>query len=398
MPSRVLFLAPQPYFRLRGICLAEQICLEVLSGQGLEIDVLTFPFGEDPAPLSGVRIFRIPSLPGILDVPIGPSLAKILMDLWSFPWLVARLWKGGYRFVHACEESAFLAALLKPFFRFRLIYDMDDVLSLRLARSGFIRCGLLGRSAAALERWMLRRADVIVTNSRETTRFARRYRAADRIVFYDHAPSLPSALSGLRCDPAQREAFRRRWDLEGRKVILYAGNLEPYQGVDLLIESLPDVFRSALRACCVVIGGREDQISALRRRCRSLGVDACVRFLGPKPFPETFQFMQAADVLVSPMTQKKAVPMKLYAYAGSGTVILATDLPNHRELLDEESAVLVPARSGPLAEGLLRILEGGFKVRPGTGGSRRERLTAPAHDSARKGLCEAYAAAGMVGT
>lgn len=397
MPSRVLFLAPQPYFRLRGICLAEQICLEVLSGQGLEIDVLTFPFGEDPAPLPGVRIFRISSLPGVSDVPIGPSLAKILMDLWSFPWLVARLWKGGYRFVHACEESVFLAALLKPFFRFRLIYDMDDVLSRRLARSGFLRCGFLGRGAAALERWMLRRADVVVTNSRETTRFARRYRAADRIVFYDHAPSLPSALSGPRCDPAEREAFRRRWDLEDRKVILYAGNLEPYQGVDLLIESLPGVFRSALRACCVVIGGREDQISALRRRCRSLGIDACVRFLGPKPFPETFQFMQAADVLVSPMTQKKAVPMKLYAYAGSGTAILATDLPNHRELLDEESAVLVPARSGPLAEGLLRILEGGFKARPGAGGSRRERLTAPAHDSARKGLRAAYAAAGMSG-
>ena len=393
IPSRVLFLAPQPYFRLRGVCLAEQICLEVLSGQGLEIDVLTFPFGEDPAPLSGVRILRIPSLPGILDVPIGPSFAKILMDIWSLPWLVARLWKGGYRFVHACEESVFLAALLKPFFRFRLIYDMDDVLSLRLARSGFLRCAPLGWCVAALERWMLRRADVVLTNSRETTRFAQRYRAADRIVFYDHAPCLPSALSGRRCDPAECEALRRRWDLEGRKVILYAGNLEPYQGVDLLIESLPEVFRSSPRAFCVVIGGREDQISALRRRCGVLGIEARVRFLGARPFPETFQFMQAADVLVSPMTQKKAVPMKLYAYVGAGTPILATDLPSHRELLDEESAVLVPARSGPMAEGLLRILGGGFETRPGMDGPRRERLAASAHDSARAGLRAAYAVA-----
>lgn len=393
MSSKVLFLAPQPYFRLRGVCLAEQICLEVLSGQGLEIDVLTFPFGEEPAPLTGVRILRIPPLPGISDVPIGPSLAKILMDLWSLPWLVARLWKGGYRFVHACEESVFLAALLKPFFRFRLIYDMDDVLSLRLARSGFLRCGPLGRGVAALERWMLRCADVVVTNSRETTRFARCRGAAGRIVFYDHAPSLPAALSGRRRDPAEREGLRRRWDLEGRKVILYAGNLEPYQGVDLLIESLPEVFRASPSAFCVVIGGREDQIAALRRRCRALGIEAGVRFLGPRPFPETFQFMQAADVLVSPMTQKKAVPMKLYAYVGSGTPILATDLPNHRELLDEESAVLVPARSAPLAEGLLRILGGGFEARPGGAGPRRERLAASAHDSARTGLCAAYAVA-----
>lgn len=397
MPLKVLFLAPQPYFRLRGICLAEQICLEVLSGQGLEVDVITFPFGEDPAPLPGVRILRIPSLPGIPDVPIGPSVAKILMDLWSLPWLFARLCRGGYRFVHACEESVFLAALLRPFFGFRLIYDMDDVLSLRLARSGFLRCGPLGWGVAALERWVLRGADVVVTNSRETTRFARRCRAADGIVFYDHAPSLPSSLSGRRCDPAEREGLRRREDLEGRKVILYAGNLEPYQGVGLLIESLPEVFRASPRACCVVIGGREDQIAALRERCGVLGVGASVRFLGPRPFPETFRFMQAADVLVSPMTQKKAVPMKLYAYVGSGTPIVATDLPNHRELLDDESAVLVAARSGALAEGLLRVLEGGFEARPGTDASRRERLTESAHDSARQGLSAAYAFAGRGG-
>ncbi|MEK7232565.1 MAG: glycosyltransferase [Elusimicrobiota bacterium] len=396
MPSRVLFLAPQPYFRLRGTCLVQQICLEVLSDLGMEIDVLTFPFGEDPSPLPGVRILRIASLPGISDVPIGPSVAKLLMDLWSFPWLIARLWTGGYRFVHACEESVFLAALLTPFFRFRLIYDMDDVISLRLARGGFLRGGLLGCGVAVLERWAVRRTDVVLTNSRETTRFARRYRAADEVVFYDHAPSLPSALSGRRRDPAEREEFRRRWDLEGNKVILYAGNLESYQGVDLLIESLPEVFRSLPRASCVIIGGQESQIEALRLRCLVLGIEAGVRFLGPRPFPETFQFMQAADVLVSPMTQKKAVPMKLYAYVSSGTPIVATDLPNHRELLDAESAVLVPARSGPLAEGLLRILEG-REVRPRTDDSLRERLAASAHDLARKGLRAAYAVAGEGG-
>ncbi|PIR18348.1 MAG: hypothetical protein COV48_07620, partial [Elusimicrobia bacterium CG11_big_fil_rev_8_21_14_0_20_64_6] len=377
-----------------GICLAEKICLEVLSAQGLEIDVLTFPFGDDPAPLPGVRILRIPSLPGITDVPIGPSIAKILMDLWSFPWLIARLWKGGYQFVHACEESVFLAALLKPFFRFRLIYDMDDVLSLRLVRSGFLRSRLARRAGAALERWVLRRADAVVTNSRETTRFARRYCEKARIVFYDHAPSLPSALGGLRRDPAERARLRLRWDLSGRKVVLYAGNLEPYQGVDLLIESLPDVFRELPQAVCAVIGGREDQIEALRRRCRALGIEGAVRFLGPRPFEETFLFMQAADVLVSPMTQKKAVPMKLYAYLGSGTPIVATDLPNHRELLDGKSSVLVPAQSGPLAGGILRILKNSSEERSGEAASCRERLMMPAHESARRGLSSAYAVAG----
>lgn len=390
MPPRVLFLAPQPYFRLRGICIAEQICLEVLSGLGLETEVLTFPFGEDPAPLPGVSIRRLPALPGVRDVPIGPSWRKALMDLWSLPWVCVRLLAGGHRFVHACEESAFLAALLQPLFGFRLVYDMDDVLSLRLRRSGFIRSRLLSRAVAALERWTLRRADVVVTNSRETTRFARRSGAAGRIVFYDHAPSLPGALSGHRAGAEELAGLRRLWGLAGRKVILYAGNLEPYQGVDLLVDSLPAVFAAFPEARCVVIGGQPGQIAALQSRCRDRGLGPEVLWLGPRPLPEAFLFMQAADVLVSPMTQKKAVPMKLYAYVGSGTPIVATDLPNHRDLLDEGSAVLVPPRGTELADGLLRVLRGGFSGRPG-------REPAPAVDAARRGLEEAYRMAGLEG-
>ena len=388
MAARVLFLAPQPYFRLRGICIAEQICLEVLSGQGLAVDVLTFPFGEDPAPLPGVRILRLPALPGISDIPIGPSWRKALMDLWSLPWICIRLLAGRCRFVHACEESAFLAALLKPLFGFRLVYDMDDVLSLRLRRSGFLRSRFLLRAVAALERWTLRRSDVVVTNSRETTRFARRCGAAGRIVFYDHAPSLPGALSGHRAGAEELAGLRRRWGLEGRKVILYAGNLEPYQGVDLLVDVLPAVFAALPEARCVVIGGQPEQITALQGRCRERGLGPEVLWLGPRPLPEAFLFMQAADVLVSPMTQKKAVPMKLYAYVGSGTPIVATDLPNHRDLLDDRSAVLVPPRGAELAEGLLRVLRGGFTALPG-------RVPAPAADAARQGLRETYRMAGL---
>jgi glycosyltransferase involved in cell wall biosynthesis len=387
MAPRVLFLAPQPYFRLRGICIAEQICLQVFSGMGLPADVLTFPFGEDPAPLPGVRILRLPPFPGVRDVPIGPSLRKGVMDLWSLPWICVRLFAGGYRFVHACEESAFLAALLKPFFGFRLIYDMDDVLSLRLRRSGFLRSRFLLRCVAALERLALRRADAVVTNSRETTRFARRCGAAGRVVFYDHAPSLPVALSGHRGSPEERAALRRRWGLAPGKVILYAGNLEPYQGVDLLVESLPEVFRAMPETCCVLIGGQPGQIAAFQKRCRDLGLGPEVRWLGPQPFPETFLFMQAADVLVSPMTQKKAVPMKLYAYVGSGTPIVATDLPNHRELLDEGTAVLAAPRAADLAEGILRVLRGGFI-------GRARRPEASAAVAASRGLEAAYRLAG----
>jgi glycosyltransferase involved in cell wall biosynthesis len=307
------------------------------------------------------------------------------MDLWSLPWIAALLLRRRHRFVHACEESAFLAALLKPVFGFRLIYDMDDVLSLRLRRSGFLKSRRHVRLVAALERWLLRRCDAVVTNSRETTRYARARVPAERLAFYHHAPSLPPAAPDAAGD---RRRLLDRWGLDGKKVILYAGNLEPYQGVDLLVESLPEVFSAMPGACCVVIGGQTGRIDSLKRRCGSLGMESSVRWLGPRPFDETYEFMRAADVLVSPMTQKKAVPMKLYAYVGSGTPIVATDLPNHRELLDEDSAVLVRPESGALARGILKVLEG-------DAAPERRAREGSAEEAAREGLRRAYAAAAV---
>ena len=130
-----------------------------------------------------------------------------------------------------------------------------------------------------------------------------------------------------------------------------------YQGLDLLLESLPEVFRRSPQTCCVVIGGEPEQIEAFRRRAGELGVGSQMRWLGKRPIPETLRTMRLADVLVSPMTQEKAVPMKLYAYMASGVPIVATDIPNHNLVLDAQSAVLVPPEAPALAGGILKALE-----------------------------------------
>lgn len=80
--------------------------------------------------------------------------------------------------------------------------------------------------------------------------------------------------------------------------------------------------------------------------------------------------------------------MKLYAYGGSGTPIVATDLPNHREYLNEDSAVLVAPQSGALAEGILRTLAEKNLARNAV-------ITTRAGESAEWGLSEAYRAAGQ---
>ena len=77
---RVLVVAPQPFYQDRGTPIALRQVLEALSGLGYQVDVLTFPVGQD-IELPGVRIFRAGNPFRIRGVPVGLSARKLLLDL-----------------------------------------------------------------------------------------------------------------------------------------------------------------------------------------------------------------------------------------------------------------------------------------------------------------------------
>src|SRR5512146_2022138 len=99
---RILFLAPQPFFEVRGTPLAVLHMTRALAALGHEVDLLTFPQGE-PLPGDGVRHLRSPRLP-VGRVKAGPSLAKLALDVPFLAEAVTRLATGRYDVVHAVEE------------------------------------------------------------------------------------------------------------------------------------------------------------------------------------------------------------------------------------------------------------------------------------------------------
>lgn len=338
--KNILFLVPQPFYRLRGACLAEKMCIEALSSSGFIVTVLCFPFGSDIA-LPGLSISRLWRIPFTRDVPIGPSLVKLFYDIELFLYLAVHLPFARYEVVHACEEAAVVAAFFRMFFDFRLVYDMDDILSLRLAKSGCVRSGGLLSVVRLAERFTLAMADAVLTNSADTTAFAASL-CPEKVVFYDHIPPIPSA----------KAASDRG---EGEPVIVYAGNLEPYQGIDLLLEALPAVF-SACNANCLIIGGESGQIAAYQAKAEALGLGGRVKWAGKLDIEETFSELLAAAILVSPMLEDKAVPSKIYMYMAAGRPIVATANANYISLLKNGSGLIVRPSAEALAAGILCVL------------------------------------------
>jgi len=149
-------------------------------------------------------------------------------------------------------------------------------------------------------------------------------------------------------------AARKRLGLPlDKKIALYAGRIDSWKGVDVLLaasELLPE------NILIVIIGGTEEQIIQLRLRYPR------VQFLGYRPYAELPNNQSAADVLVltgdpsSEVARLYTSPLKLFTYMASGIPIISVDLPSFRDVLSEQEAFFFEPNAAALAESLMFAL------------------------------------------
>ncbi len=345
---RVLMIAPQPFFANRGTPFNVRAMVCTLAEQGCEVDLLVFPFGEPVNLPSGVKILRSPTLPFIRSVPIGPSWTKILLDI---PLCFASLWhavRGRYDAYHGVEEGGVIAGVLALLTRRTYVYDMDSCMPQQLSDSGFFKSKILLNTVAALENFFIRRAGAVLTVCRALTEKARSIAPNTAIHQIEDCPveSLPSEQLVAE--------IRLRYGLGGKRVIVYTGNVESYQGIDLLLESFALCSKSGLQdTVLLIVGGGGELLQRCKAQAAQLGVAESVVFAGERPPAEMGSFYELADVLVSPRLVGGNTPLKLYSYMAAERPVVATDISSHTQVLNEGNSYLAAAEPEAFAEALM---------------------------------------------
>jgi glycosyltransferase involved in cell wall biosynthesis len=345
---RILFLAPQPFFEVRGTPLAVLHLVRALGALGHRIDLLTFPQGE-PAPVDGVRHLRSLPLP-VGRVKAGASLGKMVLDAPFVAEAALRLAFGRYDVVHAVEEAAHLVAPFARLFRVPLVMDVDSSIPDQLRYSGFATGGPVLWLAEGLENHALRHAAAVVTVCASLTEGVKG-RAGDAPVYQIEDPPLADRSQLPAGEPV--DALHRELGLSDLPVVLYSGNFEPYQGVEMLVDASPLVAEAQL----LFMGGEPDEIEALRARARAQGAEARCVFSGKRPPSELPAFLALADALASPRTKGENTPFKVFTYLGSGKPLVATRIASHTQLLSDETAFLVEPTAEGLAGGIRAALQ-----------------------------------------
>lgn len=347
MSEKILLIAPHPFYQERGTPIAVNLLIRALSERGYIIDLLTFNEGIG-VQYPGLSIHRVKPRPDIKNVMPGFSGKKILLDVLIFFKFIALMRKNKYKIVHAVEESAFMATLICPLFRTPFIYDMDSSMATQIIdKIRFLK--LFEKLIRLIESVPMRRAKVVIPVCQALADEAGKYRTQGIHVLKD-----VSLADNNEANSSDTTNIREQYNISG-KIFMYIGNLESYQGIDLMLDAYAIYLPQKPDSQLVVIGGEQKHIAHYQNKCQQLSIGKAVIFIGKQPVAQIKQFMSQADILLSPRTQGVNTPMKVYSYLDSGVVMLATDLPTHTQVVDATTACLTQADAESFAKSMMEL-------------------------------------------
>jgi glycosyltransferase involved in cell wall biosynthesis len=358
---KVLVIAPQPFYQERGTPIAVKLAVEALTrqlplidGSPSEIDLLVYREGTDIS-IPNVRIVRA-KIPRMLwGVRPGISCKKLLCDCFLFIQALVLLLRSRhqqYNVIHAVEESVFFAWVAKKLFSIPYVYDMDSSLALQVTERWWW-CRPLLKVFQLFEGMAVRGSVAVAPVCDALQGIAHRHGSSATVILRD--------VSLLPRESRSHASYDRASLYDPRisatnTIVLYVGNLESYQGIDLLIESFVIAHKKHPDARLIIVGGTEQHIRAYQEKATQLGCKDAVLFLGPRPVHTLGYLLQSADIVTSPRIRGNNTPMKVYSYLHSGTSLIATDLPTHRQVLDETVALLATPTPQSFADGLSTLI------------------------------------------
>ena len=348
-PLRILMLAPEPFFEPRGTPFSEFHRIKALTELGHSVDLVTYPFGADVS-LEGLRIIRSPRPPLMTKVRVGPSFTKLVLDGFLAVTAWRRSRRERYDLIHSHEEAGYFGVGLARRLGIPHLYDMHSSLPQQLTNFRFARSRILRRAFELMENRTIFGSDAVVTICQDLQDHVTAMGAGDRAVLIENVMGGDVEEPPL-CSP---DDIRRRWNIAANApLILYTGTFEPYQGLDLLLGASEIVARTHPDARVLVVGGRPEQVAAVRAKAPGCHVILA----GYQPARNIPSFLAAADILASPRISGTNTPLKIYTYLRSGRPIVATDLLTHTQVLDRETALLVKPEPEAFAAAIIRLIE-----------------------------------------
>ncbi len=203
------------------------------------------------------------------------------------------------------------------------VFNIQDVFPDVAVELGAITNPRVIRAASWLERWSYRRADAVTVLSDDLRDNLVAKIAGTVPDAHDRIRVIPNFVDTERIRPADPDnAYRRQYDLVGKRVVMYAGNVGLSQSLDLVLAAARKL-ADRTDVVFVVNGGGSGRAPLEEA---ATGLDN-VRFVDFQPKERLPEVLAAGDVHVVPLRRglaRSSVPSKTYSILAAGRPIVAS--------------------------------------------------------------------------
>lgn len=182
------------------------------------------------------------------------------------------------------------------------------------------------------------------------------------------------------------QQVRNELQLDDCLVFGFVGSIFPYHGVDLLIEAFAKL-PAAPKAKLLIVGDGAS-LPELKALAQRLGVLKDVIFTGGVPHRDVYLYMEVMDVCCLVNTIWYASPVKIFEYGLLKKAVIAPDVQPVRDVMDNQSAILVKPDTASIKDAMLRLMgDESLRLRLADAWHRKV-LTVHTWDKAAKNILE----------
>jgi len=278
------------------------------------VHVVTYHLG-DGLPDASVAVHRIGRVPTYRRYEPGPTWQKLLVLDPLLTACTARLLRScPIDVIHAHHAEGFLVALMaRGRRRVPIVYDVHTILESELPQYPL---GVGHRALAHVGRaldWRLPRLATWVLAAHEDIR--RRLIAID--------PTLESRIAvgtnGVELEPFAG-ASERSLEQPERRTLVYAGNLAPYQGIDLMLQAFAQLVRKRNDVRLKIV--THSPFAPYAGLASALGIQQAIDLVSAR-FEDVPRHLTDAAVALNPRIDCDGVPQKLLNYMAAGAPIVS---------------------------------------------------------------------------
>jgi glycosyltransferase involved in cell wall biosynthesis len=310
--KKVVMVAACPFPFPQGSQILIGQLSEALDRRGHQVDLVAYHWGAGQPP-AGIGIHRVPALPGMGPIQAGPSWRKPLLDVLLTQRILRVVHDRDGEVIHTHNIEGLLAALLvRRLTGVPVVYHVHNAMGPELHtyfsnRLGRWAGGLAGRWADA---HLPLRADHCIVLVEEAAAYFRQ-RGVKRLAIVP---------PGIDFEPG--DAAQAREQLGDGPLVVYSGNLDRYQDLDLLLEAFRLVLDAMPDSRLVVSTSANP--GKIRGHAQAKGIGARTVFLTANEFDSVRHLLAAADVTVCPRQVCLGFPIKLLNYMAAGKSIVAS--------------------------------------------------------------------------